>query len=107
MDQDTTDWLPTANGSWIGCTEEGKVVYKNKELKEAWEKDDGRDVRKAKSLIEDWASARKSRAANAEGHPNAFGGQAEKDKTLKNNDALVERFKAQATQAVNEAYGIS
>ena len=29
MNQATIEWLPTANGCWIGCTEEGEVVYEN------------------------------------------------------------------------------
>ena len=107
MNQDTTEWLPTANGLWIGCDEEGEVVYKNDELKDAWEKDDGEDVRKAKDLIRDWAWARKSWTATAAGDPKAFGGQAQKDKALENAAAVVENYKAKATEAVNEAYGIS
>ena len=106
MNQATTEWLATANGRWIGCTEEGKVVYNNKMLKDAWERDDGEDVRKAKHLIRDWAWARKSRAAIAEGDPKAFGDRAKKDKDLEIAAAQVECFKAKATQAVNEAYGI-
>ena len=107
MNQDTTEWLPTANGRWIGRTEEDEVVYKNDMLKDAWERDDGKDVRKAKHLIEAWVSARRRRAEIAEGDPLALGGQAEKDKALEGAAAEVEHYKAKATQAVNEAYGIS
>lgn len=65
MNQDTTEWLATANGSWIGCTEEGEVVYKNKQYKEFWEGEDGEDVRTAKRLIDAWAASKK-RWAQAE-----------------------------------------
>ncbi len=34
MTQATIEWLPTANGNWIGCNEEGK--YKNYMLKANW-----------------------------------------------------------------------
>ena len=107
MDQATIEWLPTANGCWIGCTEKGKVVYKNDMLKDAWESDDGEDVRKAKKPIKDWAESKKRRAVINKRGPNAFGGQALKDKDLKSEAALADGFKAKATQAVNKAYGIS
>lgn len=107
MTQATIEWLPTANGNWIGCNEEGKVVYKNDMLKANWEGDNSEEVRKAKTLIGDWIAARRTRAAIAEGDPKAFGDQAEKDKKLDSATAQVEHFKAKASAAINEAYGIS
>lgn len=68
---------------------------------------DSEEVRKAKTLIGDWVAARRTRAAIAEGDPKAFGDQAEKDKELDSATAQVEHFKAKATAAINEAYGIS
>lgn len=103
MNQDTTEWLPTSKGDWIGCTEEREVVYKNEELKDAWERADGEDVRKAKYFVWAWAWARAYRASIAEGDPQALGGQAKKDKTLEGAAGQVEFFKTRATQAVNEA----
>ena len=107
MNQATIEWLPTANGLWIGCTEEGEVVYRDNMLKAKWEGYDGEDVRKAKHLINDWAWAKKSWAATNAGDPKSLGGQAEKDKDLESYAAQVERFKAKATQAVDEAYTTS
>ena len=104
MDQAKTEWLPTANGNWIGCTEEGEVVYKNDMLKDNWEREDDEDVRKAKYLIRKWAEARKQRATIATRDPKAFGGQAMKDKDLENAAAIVERYKTKATAAVDKAY---
>ena len=83
------------------------MVYENDMLKDAWERDDGSDVRKAKDLIRDWAWAKKSWAATNAGDPKAFGGQADKDKDLESLAATADGFKAKATQAVNDAYGIS
>ena len=107
MNQATIEWLPTANGLWIGCTEEGKVVYKNDMLKAKWESDDSAEVSKAKTLIGAWAWAKKTWAATNAGDPLALGGQAEKDKALETYAAQVACSRDEATQAVNEAYGIS
>ena len=105
MNQATIEWLPTANDCWIGCTEAGEVVYKNDKLKDAWERDDGSDVRKAKDFIRAWAWAKKSWAETNAGDIKASGGQANKDKALESLAATADKDKAKATQAVNDAYG--
>ena len=108
MNQATTEWLPTANSRWIGwCPDAEEVVYENDMLKDAWEKDDDEDVRRAKRLIDAWEVSKKRWAKINKRSPNAFGGQALKDQELKSEAGLANRLKAQATQAVNKAYGMS
>ena len=64
MDQATIEWLANDGGNWIGCTKEGEVVYKDAEVKSAWEEDDRDVARRAKHFIEGWAKAKKKLGQN-------------------------------------------
>ena len=104
MDQDT-EWLTDDVGNWIGCTKEGEVVYKDDEVKSAWENDDRDVVRDAKVLINSWAVARKIQTGiNPEGDPKAFGGQARKDEELEAAAVRATRSKAEAEEALRKCY---
>ncbi len=104
MDQATIEWLANDGGNWIGCTKEGEVVYKDDEVKSAWEEDDRDVARRAKRFIEGWAKAKKNWAKIDAGDPNALGGQPSKDKELEIAANNVASYKAKAEEALDEAY---
>ena len=104
MDQDT-EWLTDDVCNWIGCTKEGKVVYKNDEAKSTWENDDRDVVRDAKALIDSWAVARKIQTfINPEGDPKAFKGQDRKDEELEAAAVHAASSKAKAEEALRKCY---
>ena len=101
MDQATVEWLADSRGNQIiGCTKEGKVVYKSDPVKKAWEHDVRGVALRAKYFIGVWAEAQKYRAAIDAGDPKAFGGKACKDRDLESAASQVAYFKAKATEAI-------